>query len=41
LAAHYYEYRDETSLARGCMPFGVQSLIERYRSMRLFAGNGS
>jgi len=38
LAAHYYEYRDETSLTRGCMPFGVQSLIERYRPMRLFAG---
>lgn len=38
LAAHYYEYRDETSLARGCMPFGVQTLIERYRPMRLFTG---
>ncbi len=38
LASHYYEYRDETSLARGCMPFGVQTLIERYRSMRLFSG---
>ena len=38
LAGHYYEYRDETSLARGCMPFGVQSLLERYRPMRLFGG---
>lgn len=38
LAAHYYEYRDETALARGCMPFGVQTLIERYRPMRLFSG---
>lgn len=38
LAAHYYEYRDETSLARGCMPFGVQSLLERHRPMRLFGG---
>ncbi len=38
LAAHYYEYRDETSLTRGCMPFGVQTLIERYRPMRLFTG---
>ncbi len=38
LAAHYYEYRDETALARGCMPFGVQSLLERYRPMRLFTG---
>lgn len=38
LAAHYYEYRDETSLAVGCMPFGVTSLIERYRRMRLGLG---
>lgn len=38
LAAHYYEYRDETSLTRGCMPFGVQTLIERYRPLRLFSG---
>ena len=38
LAAHYYEYRDETSLTRGCMPFGVQTLIERYRPVRLFSG---
>ena len=40
LAAHYYEYRDETALSAGCMPFGVTSLIERYKSMRLFAGGG-
>ena len=39
LAAHYYEYRDETSLGRGCMPFGVSSLIERYRTVRLLAGH--
>ncbi|MCZ0810700.1 MAG: head-tail connector protein [Pseudomonadota bacterium] len=38
LAAHYYEYRDETALGEGCMPFGVRSLIERYRTVRLFAG---
>ncbi|MGY3437277.1 MULTISPECIES: head-tail connector protein [unclassified Marinovum] len=39
LAAHYYEYRAETSLGQGCMPFGVTSLIERFRMMRLgFAG---
>lgn len=38
LAAHYYEYRDDTSLSEGCMPFGVTSLIERYRTVRLFAG---
>ncbi|WP_323764898.1 head-tail connector protein [Marinovum sp.] len=34
LAAHYYEYRDETTLGQGCMPFGVTSLIERYRRLR-------
>ena len=38
LAAHYYEYRHETSLGGGCMPFGVTSLIERYRTVRLFSG---
>lgn len=35
LAAHYYEYRDDTGLSRGCMPFGVSSLIERYRAVRM------
>lgn len=39
LAAHYHEYRHETALGGGCMPFGVTSLIERYRSMRLFKGS--
>ncbi|MEO0390415.1 MAG: head-tail connector protein [Pseudomonadota bacterium] len=38
LAAHYYEYRDETSLGDGCMPFGVSSLIERYKVVRIGAG---
>lgn len=38
LAAHYYEYRAETALARGCMPFGVTSLLERYRPVRLGMG---
>ncbi|MCB1332319.1 MAG: head-tail connector protein [Roseivivax sp.] len=37
LAAHYYEYRDETALAEGCMPFGVTSLIARYRRLGLGA----
>mgnify|MGYP000474399040 FL=1 len=37
LAAHYYEYRDDTALHGGCMPFGVTSLIERYRALRLSA----
>ena len=38
LAAHYYEYRADTGLHGGCMPFGVTSLIERYRSLRLTMG---
>ena len=38
LAAHYYEYRQETGLGEGCMPFGVTSLIERYKAMRLGSG---
>ena len=38
LAAHYYEYRDETGLSQGCMPFGVTSLIARYRPVRLGLG---
>lgn len=38
LAAHYYEYRDETALGQGCMPFGVTSLIARYRPVRLGFG---
>jgi len=40
LAAHYYEFRSETNLSQGCMPFGVTSLIERYRTVRIFAGSG-
>lgn len=38
LAAHYYEYRDETKLSDGCMPFGVTSLIQRYRVVRFGTG---
>jgi uncharacterized phiE125 gp8 family phage protein len=38
LAAHFYEYRHETGLGSGCMPFGVTSLIERYRPLRLGLG---
>lgn len=40
LAAHYYEYRNETALSDGCMPFGVTSLVQRYRPMRLAPGYG-
>lgn len=38
LAAHYYEYRNETALSDGCMPFGVTSLIQRYRMVRFGSG---
>ncbi len=38
LAAHYYEYRDETRLHAGCMPFGVASLLDRHRVPRLALG---
>lgn len=38
LAAHYYEYRADTGLHGGCMPFGVTSLIERYRTLWLTLG---
>ncbi len=38
LAAHYYEYRDATALSAGCMPFGVTSLIQRYRTVRFGTG---
>ncbi|MEH6675250.1 MAG: head-tail connector protein [Sulfitobacter sp.] len=41
LAAHYYEYRHETRLGDGCMPFGVSSLIERYRPLRIGLGTRS
>ena len=40
LAAHYYEYREDTGLSAGCMPFGVTSLIERYKSVRIGMGVG-
>jgi len=40
LAAHYYEYRNETALSDGCMPFGVSSLIQRYRTVRISLGTG-
>lgn len=38
LAAHYYEYRNETALGAGCMPFGVTALIEGYRPLRIGMG---
>lgn len=41
LAAHFYEYRQDTALGSGCMPFGVTSLIERHRGFRLSLGLSS
>ncbi|MDQ2092529.1 head-tail connector protein [Rhodalgimonas zhirmunskyi] len=38
LSAHYYEYRNDTGLGDGCMPFGVTALTERYRTVRMFGG---
>lgn len=38
LAAHFYEYRNDTALSEGCMPFGASALIEKYRPMRLGYG---
>ncbi len=40
LATHYYEYRHATTLGSGCTPFGVVSLIERYKVARLSLGGG-
>lgn len=41
LAAHYFEYRHETGLSDGCMPFGVTSLLQRYRPVRIGFGGMS
>lgn len=38
LAAHFYETRHETSPHDGNMPFGVCTLIERYRTVRILGG---
>lgn len=41
LAAHYYENRNESGADERGMPFGVNSLIERYRTVRLFGGGAA
>lgn len=38
LGAHYYEHRHETAVGEALMPFGVRTLLERYRTLRLFGG---
>ncbi|WP_339107462.1 head-tail connector protein [Thioclava sp. GXIMD4216] len=39
LAAHYFEHRHESDQS-GALPFGVNALIEPWRVVRLFGGNG-
>lgn len=39
LAAYFYENRQESDAPSGGMPFGVRSLIEPYRTVRVFMGN--
>jgi len=41
LAAHYYENRSALATGEQPMPFGVSLLIDRYRTVRLFGGEGA
>ena len=41
LAAHYYENRSAMVAGERPMPFGVSLLIDRYRTVRLFGGEGA
>ncbi len=38
LSGHYYEHRQEAADGAGAMPFGVTSLIERWRTVRILGG---
>ncbi len=38
LAAYYYEYRHEMRVGGAVMPYGVSSLVDRWRNVRLGAG---
>lgn len=38
LAAEYYEHRNETGIRDGGLPFGVVTLIERWRTVRVLGG---
>lgn len=38
LGAHYYEFRHEATTPAASLPFGVATLIERYRTVRIFGG---
>ncbi|MGB0660654.1 MAG: head-tail connector protein [Mangrovicoccus sp.] len=41
LAAYYYEHRSDVSANDGNMPFGVTSLIGRYRTVRILGGSAA
>ena len=41
LAAHFYENRSASGAREVPMPFGVSLLIDRYRTVRLFGGEGA
>ncbi|SEM44001.1 phage conserved hypothetical protein, phiE125 gp8 family [Loktanella fryxellensis] len=41
LAAHFHEYRSNVGVPGAALPFGVTSLIERYRTVRMFMGGRS
>ena len=38
LAAEYYEHRGESGVRDGGLPFGVVTLIERWRTVRVLGG---
>ncbi|MFD0979831.1 head-tail connector protein [Tropicimonas aquimaris] len=38
LAAYYYEYRHEMRVGGAVMPYGVSSLVDRWRNVRLLGG---
>lgn len=38
LGGHYYDNRNATGIDGGTMPFGVATLIERYRNVRILGG---
>lgn len=41
LAAHFYEHRHATAPTEAAMPYGVTTLIERYRTVRIMGGGAS
>lgn len=41
LAAEYYEHRSETGVRDGGLPFGVVTLIERWRTVRVLGGGAA